>query len=87
RYQDPWHWVEEVLIVNDKLMLYGFSYPPDENPEAALVELTPEAENTFRMTGANGNGEKVVFELDEQGNVVRIKKGENYLYPVKIEQH
>ncbi|HDP98623.1 MAG TPA: class A beta-lactamase-related serine hydrolase [bacterium] len=87
RYQDPWNWVEEVLIVNDKLMLYGFSYPPDENPEAALVELTPEAENTFRMTGANGNGEKVVFELDEQGNVLWIKKGENYLYPVKIGQH
>jgi hypothetical protein len=32
--------------------------------------LTPEGKHTFRMTGENGNGELVVFELDS-GRVLR----------------
>ncbi len=83
KYQDPWHWVEEVVIQNYQLYLYGFSYPPDDNPEKDLVQLTPVSKNTFRMTGENGNGELVTFELDKDGNVIRMKKGENFLYPVK----
>ena len=80
-YEDPSHWAEKVMILNKRLYLYGFSYPPDDNPEASLTELFPEGENTFRMK--NGNGELVIFELDKKGKVARIKKGENYLYPVK----
>jgi hypothetical protein len=33
------------------------------------------------MTGENGDGELVVFELGYDGKVVRIKVGENYIYP------
>ncbi|NOZ60985.1 MAG: beta-lactamase family protein [Calditrichaeota bacterium] len=80
-YEDPSHWAEKVMILDKKLYLYGYDYPPEDNPEASLTELFPEGENTFRMT--NGNGELVIFEFDKKGNIVRIKKGENYLYPVK----
>ena len=38
--------------------------------------------NTRRMTGENGNGELVIFEFDESGEVVRLKMGDNYAYPV-----
>jgi hypothetical protein len=34
------------------------------------------------MTGENGNGELVIFEFDESGEVVRLKMGDNYAYPV-----
>lgn len=83
RYADPTDWEYEVMILNEKLVLYGFDYPPEENPEYAIIELTPVAEQTFRMTGKNGNGELLVFEINKKGNVERIKKGENYIYPVK----
>ena len=84
RYQDPWKWTTEVMILNGKLVLYGFSYPPEDDPEASLINLTPEGKNTFRMIGENenGNGELVVFEMDDSGKVKRIKQGENYLFPV-----
>ena len=83
KYEDSSHWVEEVFIIDKKLFLRGYSYPPDENPESSLVQLFPEGKNTFRMSGENGNGETVIFQLDDLGNVKQIKKGENYLYPVK----
>ncbi len=82
RYADPTDWEYQVMILNEKLVLYGFDYPPEENPEYSLIELTPVAEHTFRMTGENGNGELLVFEINKKGEVERIKKGENYIYPV-----
>ena len=33
------------------------------------------------MTGENGNGELVVFEVGSDGKVKRVKTGENYIYP------
>jgi hypothetical protein len=34
------------------------------------------------MTGETGNGELVIFEFDESGEVVRLKMGDNYACPV-----
>ncbi|MDZ7320009.1 MAG: serine hydrolase, partial [candidate division KSB1 bacterium] len=83
RYTDPTDWQYEVMIVNQQLVLYGYDYPPEENPTENVIELTPVGEHTFRLTGDNGDGELLIFELAADGSVARIKKGENYLYPVK----
>ena len=82
KYQDPTYWESQVMILNNELVLYGFDYPPENNPEAAIIKLTPVREHTFRMDGENGNGELLIFEMDEKGKVKRTKKGENYIYPV-----
>ncbi|MDZ7332251.1 MAG: beta-lactamase family protein [candidate division KSB1 bacterium] len=83
RYSDPTDWEYEVMILNDRLVLYGFDYPPEDDPMAGIIELTPIAKHTFRMTGENGNGEKLIFELGTDGNVQRVKMGENFIYPIK----
>lgn len=80
-YTDPSGWDTDVMIVNNKLVLYGYSYPPEENPSGAITELTPEGNHTFRMTGEDASGELVVFEIGPDGKVVRIKIEENYVYP------
>ena len=83
RYEDPANFDTEIMIVDGKLVMYGFNYPPETNPEGSLTELTPERKHTFRMTGENGDGELVVFELGPDGKVKRVKTGENYIYPKK----
>lgn len=80
-YSDPAGWDTEVLIMKNKLMIYDYSYPPEDNPVSSLVELTPEGLNTFRMSGDDGSGELVVFEMGQDGRVARVKTGENYIYP------
>lgn len=82
KYSDPFEWESEVMILNNELVLYGFSYPPDENPKDGITELTPEGEHTFRMTGENGNGELLIFEMDSNDRVKRVKVGENFIYPI-----
>jgi D-alanyl-D-alanine carboxypeptidase len=81
RYEDPAMFDTEIMIVDGKLVMYEFNYPPETSPEGSLTELTPEGKHTFRMTGKNGNGELVVFELGSDGKVKRVKTGENYIYP------
>ena len=61
----------------------GLSYPPDDDPAGGIVELLPEGKNRFRMSGKNGNGECVIFEMDAHERVTRVKVGENYIYPKK----
>ena len=34
------------------------------------------------MTGENGNGELLIFEMDSNDRVKRVKVGENFIYPV-----
>ncbi|MBC7187294.1 MAG: beta-lactamase family protein [Calditrichaeota bacterium] len=79
-YQDPTHWRTDVLILDGRLYLYGFSYPPEDDPAEALVELEPVGKGRFRRSS---DGETVVFEVDRTGAVTRIKVAENYLYPVR----
>jgi CubicO group peptidase (beta-lactamase class C family) len=81
RYQDPWGWESEIREYNGKLVLYDHSYPPEDNPVGDLVTLYPEGPRVFRQSGDDGNGELVTFEVDAQGKVVRVKTGENYIYP------
>ncbi len=80
-YRDPWWFETQVMILGDKLVMNTYSFPPEDELDSELIELTPVSPNTFRMTGDNGNGELVVFELDTEGRVNQIKMGENFLYP------
>ena len=43
------------------------------------------SENTFKMeaAGYGSHGERVVFEIDETGNITQLKIGENYTYSIK----
>lgn len=82
-YIDPSYYETEILIFNNSLIMNGYSFPPEDNPASEIVVLYPEGKNTFRRSGENGNGELVVFELDENGKVVRVKTGENYIFPKK----
>jgi CubicO group peptidase (beta-lactamase class C family) len=82
-YSDPYGWETRVMIMNNKLTMYDSSYPPEDNPLGGLTELTPEGPNTFRMSDDDGSGELIVFEMGKDGKVVRIKTGENYIYPKK----
>ncbi|MBP1653809.1 MAG: putative beta-lactamase class penicillin binding protein [Bacteroidetes bacterium] len=83
RYTDPDGWVSEVLIRKGKLMMYDFSYPPENNPLGSLVELAPEGPDRFRKSGDGGDGELVIFERNPDRTIKRVKVTENYIYPVK----
>ena len=50
-----------------------------------MTKLVPVAEHTFCVEtkdGFSSKGELVVFELDDAGQVLRVKLGENYTYPL-----
>ncbi len=78
RYTDPWHWEYQVMVLDGQLVMYGHSYPPDDDPEGGLDRLEPVGEHTFRL----GDGELVVFELDGEGRVERIRRRYEILLPV-----
>lgn len=80
-YHDTSGWLTDILVFDGGLVRYDHGYPPSDDPEGDLIELTPEGEHTFRMTGENGNGELVVFELRADGRVARVKVGANYIFP------
>lgn len=82
-YTDPDGSDAEVMIMKDKLALYDYNYPPEEDPAGSVAELTPEGNTTFRMSGDDGSGDLVVFELGPDGKVLRVKIGENFKYPKK----
>jgi CubicO group peptidase (beta-lactamase class C family) len=79
-YHDPDGWVTDVLVLDERLVIYGHGYPPSANPKGSLTELTHESGHTFRLTGESGNGERVIFEMAE-GKVARVKVGANYIFP------
>lgn len=83
RFTDTWQYQTEFMIIDGQLVMNGYSVPPEDDPREALVELTPEAEHVFRMTGENGNGELVKFIFSNSGDIDSVKVGENYLYPIK----
>jgi len=80
-YHDLSGWLTDVLVLEGQLVMYGHDYPPTSDPKGEIVELTPEGEHTFRMTGENGNGELVVFEVEPDSSVARVKVGANYIFP------
>lgn len=82
-YTDPSGWETQVLIMDKTLMMYGWNYPPEDDPMGSLSELVFEKEGVFRVGGEDGSGELVYFEMGPDGKVARIKAEENYLYPKK----
>jgi hypothetical protein len=76
-YADPWGWEYEVLILNGELVMYGYDYPPYDDASYGYTTLAPVEGSTFRRP----NKDLVIFELDENGDVVRIKRNNNYLFP------
>ncbi|MCW8985966.1 MAG: serine hydrolase, partial [Thermoanaerobaculales bacterium] len=78
-YSDPWGWEYEVMILGGELVIYGYDYPPWENASTGYESLTPVEGATFRRP----NKDLVTFELDDAGNVVRVKRNNNYLFPKK----
>jgi CubicO group peptidase (beta-lactamase class C family) len=78
-YSDPWGWEYKVFILNNHLVMYGLDYPPADDPRPGITQLEPVAEHTFRMD----NGEFVVFEMDTDGQVKRVKRRADYLEPLK----
>jgi CubicO group peptidase (beta-lactamase class C family) len=80
-YHDPSGWLTDFIAFEGHLVMYSHSYPPSRDPTSSITELTLEGEHTFRMTGRNGNGELVVFELRNDGMVARVKVGANYIFP------
>lgn len=77
-YTDPWGWEYQVLILDDRLVLYSHNYPPEDDATEGVTRLEPVEGDTFKMS----DGEQVVFEMDDEGQVERIQRRYNYLYPV-----
>jgi CubicO group peptidase (beta-lactamase class C family) len=78
-YADPWGWEYEVMILNGELVIYGYDYPPYDDATYGYTPLTPVEGSTFRRP----NKDLVTFELDQDGNVVRMKRNNNYLFPIE----
>lgn len=78
-YSDPWDWEYEVMILDGGLVLYSHDYPPEEDALSGVTRLEPLGGHAFSMP----DGESVVFELDEDGRVERIRRRYDYLYPRK----
>jgi D-alanyl-D-alanine carboxypeptidase len=84
RYRNRWADVQ-VLLVDDGLLLIEPGLP---DPMAMATRLHPieGRDHTFRAEekdGYGGQGEAVVFELNPDGRVRRIRFGENYIDAVE----
>lgn len=72
----------QVLVLNGRLTWIGPNLP---DPTLAPATLVPAGEHRFRIETKDGMalpGEHVVFELDENGRVARVKLGVNYVMPI-----
>jgi CubicO group peptidase (beta-lactamase class C family) len=81
RYRSPWA-DTQVLVVDGRLAMIDPSLP---DPMPLVTWLHPTTEHVFRSETRNGfgsHGEPVVFELDAEGRVARLKVGDNYLTPL-----
>jgi hypothetical protein len=79
-YTDPWGWEIEVLTLGGDLVLYEHDYPPAEAPGDSLNRLTPVAGEAHAFTMSDG--ERVRFELNDDGTVRRMQKRYDYFMPV-----
>jgi hypothetical protein len=72
----------QVLALNG--ILHGVD-PSQVDPGPTLIRLEPDGEHSFKMypeEGTGSYGENMVWEF-EKGKVLRVKRGENYTYPVE----
>lgn len=78
-YTDPWGWQTRVLILGGQLALYSHDYPPADGADDGITRLEHVEGDTFKIR----EGEFLTFELDDGGNVRRIKDRVNYLFPAQ----
>ncbi|MCX6648358.1 MAG: serine hydrolase [Candidatus Bathyarchaeota archaeon] len=81
RFRDAWSDMQTLTLNNG---LYAID-PSQPDPALTLIKLEPNGEHTFKMypeEGSGSHGENMVWEFDKR-RVVRVKRGENYTYPVK----
>jgi len=81
KYRDAWGDLQ-ILKLNGDLMMLDPSQP---DPLQSNGKLIPAGEHTFRLEASNGfmaDGELVIFEMDDQNRVSRLKIGDIYTYPV-----
>lgn len=80
-YRDTW-WDKQVLILNGQLTLIT---PTEQDPTGTQLTLLPTGPHTFRTHSDQPmiqDGDPVVFEMEDDGRVRRLKVGENYSQPV-----
>lgn len=70
-----------VLVYRNKLVLIN---PAVSDPTSSMFTLVPVGKDTFRMEGSGWgtHGELLSFEFGGDGEVLRIKIAQNYMYPV-----
>ena len=81
RYRNRWGDGQVMVYEGDLVMIF----PNQPDPLEGMVKLKPEGPHTFRMETKEhfgNNGELAIFEVDDKGNVVRLRVGQNYTYPV-----
>jgi CubicO group peptidase (beta-lactamase class C family) len=78
-YTDPWGWEIEVLALDGDLVLYEHDYPPAEEPGVSRLAPVAGEAHTFTMS----DGERVHFEMNDDGTVRRLQKRYDYLMPVR----
>ena len=76
-----WGLYPRILFQKGELAMYLPFYDPGDDPTEHLITLEPEGEHRFRMTGDNGNGELLVFEMEPDGSVKRAVFEGDFLYP------
>ncbi len=82
KYRNAWRDIQ-ALVLGGQLTLVDPTLP---DPLAFQAILEPLAEHTFLMARANGGwpvGELVTYEMNEAGEVQRLKMGDNYLIPIE----
>jgi len=78
KYRDPWYYDTDVMKIEERLAIYSYNYPPEEDPFEQMSLLTPVGKDTFRLADENGNGELVIFIKGKDTKIAQIKIGENY---------
>ena len=81
KYRNLWGDAQIMVYGNDLVLID----PQGSEPQKAIVRLEPEKEGVFRLKGTDGSmsiGERLIFELDAQDKVTRVKMGESYMFPV-----
>jgi D-alanyl-D-alanine carboxypeptidase len=81
RYRSAWG-DSQVLVHNGRLTWIGPNLP---DPMLAPATLVPVREHTFRVETKDGfglPGELIVFEMDGDGRIARVKLGANYVMPI-----
>jgi CubicO group peptidase (beta-lactamase class C family) len=76
-YRDPWY-DRQVLVLDGRLAMIE---PTEADVGRSLATLLPVGPHTFRLEGGRPNGphgELVIFELDGDEKVMRMKLGENF---------